>query len=397
MGARGLGGGCKSLCEKFRAAVAVAFLAAAPFTSAWADVLSVVAGGTVLRDSNIFKQSTGVEDTTKSAYAGLRLDVPYSLQRLQIDVTRTAYRHNLSFLDFDGTDYRGALLWNLTPRISGAITADRSEAQVPFLDFQGTEKNIRRIRNEAFTVDGLLGYGIHVIGSASDAEQISSVPFLQQADYRMTRIEGGLKYVLRTGNSISIVQRTGRGTYINRAFDPLVPLDTGFKQNETELQATFLFGGRSTFAGRLTRVERRHEHFSEFDSSGYSGELKYAWNATGKLNLGMLARRDFVPYFDVSVTHRIDKSIGITPRLQATDHVSLSAGFNRTQSDFLGTTPPGGTARKDTFNVVDLGLVWTPRRALSLTGGFQRARRASNDPIFAFDGKITSLSASLTF
>ncbi len=394
-------GGCKSpYCLAWlRRAFAAALLAAGLPHAALADVINVVAGGSATRDSNIFRRPDALADTTMAAYAGLRVDVPYSLQRFQLDVTRTAYRHNdLGFLDFDGTDYRGAWLWSLTPRVTGSLTADRAEAQVPFLDFQGTQRNVRRIRNEAFQLDALLGYGLHLLAAASHSQQTSSVPFVAQTDFRIARIEGGLRYVLPAGHSISLVQRTGQGEYINRVFDPLVPLDTDFKENETEVQGTWLLGGRSTLSGRLSHLERRHAHLSQLDSSGFTGEVNYAWIPTGKLNLGVFARRSLVPYFDVLTTHRIDKSIGITPRWQATDHLAVTLAFARTQSEFLGaTTIPGGAARKDTYNAWNLGMSWTPARAIVLNAGYQRLRRASNDPAFPFDARITTLGAALTF
>ena len=392
-------GPCKSVTSRARFVIAAASFVASLAQPAHADALNVVGGISVLRDSNVFKRKDATADTTQSYFAGLRLDLPYSQQRFELDVTRTAYRHtDLAFLDFDGTDYRGAWRWYLTSRLTGSLTAARTEQQVPYLDFQGTQKNIARTRREGFTLDGVVGYGVHVIGGASHVEQTSSVPFLAQTDFRLTQVEGGLKYLLAGGSSISLLRRRGEGQYVNRVFDPLVPLDTDFTEHETELQASLIIGGRSTLNGRLTRVERRHEHLSQLDSSGYGGEATYVWNATGKLSLGLAARRALVPYFDVATTHRVDKSLAITPRWQASDRIALSGALTRMRSDFQGDSRlPGTASREDTYDVLDLSLSWTPTRIAVLTASFQQQQRRSNDPAFEFDATIARLGATLIF
>jgi exopolysaccharide biosynthesis operon protein EpsL len=363
------------------------------------DVIDVLGGGWTTHDSNVFRQPQAISDTTTAAYAGFQVNVPYSRQQLHLDVTRTAYRHDeLSSLDFDGTDYHGAWLWSLTSRLNGSLTADQTEAQVPFVDFQRPQRNIRRTRNEAFNLDGLLGYGIHLLLGASHTEQISTEPFLAEQDFRIARVEGGLRYVFASGNSVSFVQRTGNGEYINRIFDPQIPLDTAYKDNETELRGSWLIGGHSTLSGRVSHLERRHEHLSQLDSSGNAGEVRYDWIPTGKVDLGLLASRTLVPFFDIQTTHRIDRTFSVIPRWHVTDRVTATLELAYTESDYQGgQTAPGGAVRSDTYNVWNVGVRWLPYRTVSVGALFQGLRRASSDPAFAFDTKIGTVSVALIF
>jgi len=46
-------------------------------------------------------------------------------------LTETVYRYdNFSFLDFNALRYQGTWQWHFTPRVSGTLAADRSEALV---------------------------------------------------------------------------------------------------------------------------------------------------------------------------------------------------------------------------------------------------------------------------
>src|SRR5436305_9330715 len=85
------------------------------------DTLNVVAGETLSHDSNVFRvpSSSGPpagfsskSDVFNTHFVGLRLNKPYSLQRFQADVTKSATRYNnFSTLDTDTLNYRAAWLW----------------------------------------------------------------------------------------------------------------------------------------------------------------------------------------------------------------------------------------------------------------------------------------------
>src|SRR5206468_2699451 len=128
------------------------------------------------------------------------------------------------------------------------------------------------------------------------------------------------------------------------------------------------------------------------------GEANYDWNPTGKVGIGLSARRNLVPYFDVLTTHRVDKTVSLTPRWQVTGALSASLALTRTLSDFLGgSMTPAGELRRDRYNAAELAIAWQPTKIAALGAGIQRQRRSSNDPQFSFDATITRVSASLTF
>ena len=118
--------------------------------------LMVLIGSSVTSDSNVFHLSASDDpqallgkpsksDRISTTYVGLRLDKPYAQQRFHLDITETAYRYdNFSFLDFNALQYQGAWQWHFTPRVSGTLAGDRTEALVNYTDFRNTsQRNVR--------------------------------------------------------------------------------------------------------------------------------------------------------------------------------------------------------------------------------------------------------------
>ena len=123
-------------------------------------------GSSVTWDNNVFHLPSSVDpqallgkptksDRISATYAGLRVDKPYAQQRFLLELTETAYRYdNFSFLDFNALQYQGSWQWHFTPRVSGTLAADRTEALVNYTDFRDpSTRNVRTVDNRLLSVD----------------------------------------------------------------------------------------------------------------------------------------------------------------------------------------------------------------------------------------------------
>jgi len=84
--------------------------------------------------------------------------------------------------------------------------------------------------------------------------------------------------------------------------------------------------------------------------------------------------------------------------LQSDAKVSLSANLTRKLSNYGGpvfavTGPP----RQDEFRSLQVGLNWTPLRALTLSASFEHDRRDSSVLGFQFTDNVATFNASATF
>lgn len=372
------------------------------------EPLHFLVGGSLAYDSNVFRLGPGDDpqallgtpkksDTLRTGYVGLRLDKAYSLQRVQLELIGTAYRYSrFSHLDFDAADYRGAWAWQVTPRVSGNLSAERRQALVPFSDFESFERNVRTTENRAFALDWWMTGGWHALLGATSSEQRSSIPFLAEADFRLVRAELGGRYVARSGSSVSLVRRVGDGRYLNRVLDFVALVDNRFRQDETELQAAWSASARSQLSARLTWTERRHENFSSLDSSGYSGQAAHSWTVSDKLRLDTTVTRSLTPYFDGLASHRVDDVLALVPAWQATARTVVRLRLEAGESEFRGPAE-SFASRRDSAARWELAVDWLAARSATLNASLGRQRRSSSDPGLEYEASVARFGVALTF
>lgn len=365
------------------------------------DALNVVLGGSITHDSNLFLVPGLLGDTPSeiitTACAGLRIDKPYAQQRFVLDATATAYRYDkFSHLNFDGLDYRAAWYWHLTPRLSGTLSADRTQNPTQFQDRRSIQRNVTTNENYAFNLDGWLFGGWHVLLGASQSYRSSEQSALEpQPDFRELRGELGVRYLFQSGSEIAAVRRRIEGDQYGQL---LYNFDSNYREDDSELKAIWNLSSKSILTGRLTYLDRRYDQAPQRDFYGSAGELGYTWLPTSKLRLRLFATRNIVPWQSLSSTYRVSNTLSFAPTWQATAKTSLYMSLQRTYDDYPASSfSTGVPERKDTTSMAVLGLNWLPVRNVSVGASLQREQRSSNDPLVEYDTTIASISASLTF
>ncbi|HXM84112.1 MAG TPA: XrtB/PEP-CTERM-associated polysaccharide biosynthesis outer membrane protein EpsL [Burkholderiales bacterium] len=365
------------------------------------DARRVMLGGSVSHDSNLFRVpgllGNPQSETITTGYVGLRIDKPYAQQRFFLDATATAYRyHKFSYLDFNGLDYRAAWYWHLTPRVTGTLSADRTQATTQFQDTLGRQSNVTTNENYIFSMDGWLFGGWHVLLGASQSKYTSEQAALQtQPPYREIRSEFGVRYLFQSGSEIAAIRRRSEGAQGTQLINNVIVVSTeNYHEDQSELRGTWNLTPKSVLDGRLTYLDRRYEHNPQRDFYGTAGHFVYTWLPTGKLSLRLAATRSIVPWQgSASSNRRVSNALSIAPSWQATAKTGVYMSLQRTYDDY----PSTGTERKDTTRLAVLGLNWLPLRNLSIGASVQRPQRSSNDPLVEYDATVARLSASLMF
>lgn len=394
-------------------ALAAAFLSQSAVADQF-DTLNVSAGSSLKYDANVFRtpDSTGPRPgySTKSDYinvnhVGLRIDKPYAQQRFQLDATKSMTRYDtFSFLDSEALNYKGAWLWTLTPHLTGTLSADRAQAQIPFTDIEGTtQRNVRTTNSRNFNLDGWVSGGWHLLAGYRQTELTTEQAVLSTPSSQSHRVEAGLRYAAASGNSITFMQRSTTADLINRPLDPVNLIDTNYRDTESELKVNWKPSGNSSFDGSLTYKARSNKHFAQRDFSGTAGELRYAWMPTGKLQFNLAAGRNILPFaaFGNTIqnsTYVVNQTLSLGSVWQVDAKIAVHLNFVRTLSDYRGpvfavTGPP----RSDDFRTALVGVNWSLLRNVSLGASLQRERRSSKDPGFEYGDTIGMFSASVTF
>ena len=383
------------------------------------DPFNVLVGASLTHDDNLFRLASSTDpqlvlgqssqsDWITTASLGLRIDKPWSLQRLQLDATATHYRYrNFSYLNFDGFDYRAAWLWELTPRLTGRLTADREESLNSYSDYRSsyTVRNTRTSENRHFDADWWLHGSWHVLGGVAEYQQRNGQLYAADSGYRLLSAEAGGKYVAESGSSVSLLGRNGRGDYLDRNVGPTSLYDNRFDQHEAEVRAIWLVSGKSTLDSRIAHVERKYEHLGNLDYSGTTGRLDYRWTPTGKLQVAVVAARDISSYQEYipgiyNSSYYVADSLSIAPIWAVGAKTSLRLKYDQSQRNFHGELSPGSAAtqqRTDKPRTLLLGLDWAPTRTLSLSGSLQWDRRSSSITGLDYNEASAAFTAQLVF
>lgn len=375
------------------------------------DPLNFVVGTTIWQEDNLFRLPPGTDpnvilgkptraDKVCAAYVGITLDKSYSQQRFQLDATSIDYRYQtFSQLNFNARDYRALWMWHLTPRLRGNISVDQKTTQANFSDVRNyVGQNTRTTENRRFDADWWLHGSWHLMGGVSNYHQGNSQAFTAEGSVRQRAVDAGVRYVAGSGSSLALISRKTHGEYADRALNFASLLDTGFRQTDTEVQMNWLFSGKSSIQGRVTRLVRTHDHFAQRDYSGTAGRLDYTWATDGKLQLKFSAARDIASYQEASHSYYVNNGLTFAPVWQISDKTALRIKLERSQRDYLGGgTASPSVARQDHLRSARIIFDWSPLRALSLSASWQQDHRDSGNPNLGFDASAASIAAQLTF
>lgn len=363
--------------------------------------LIVVVGGSVTYDSNVFRNPGLLikpqSDTITSGQIGLRLDKPYALQHFQLDITQSYTRYDkFKYLDFDALNYSGAWTWKLGTRVSGKLSASRTESLAPFEDTLSFRRNVRINQNQAFDLDGWLVDGWHLLLGVSQADQKSEQNLLnREPDFRSTSGNIGIKYLTRAGNSLTVRRQTTDGEYIDR---PVGLADNGYTEDRSELIASWKVSGTSALNGSLGWVERTNNDITRRDFSGPSSNLSYSLTPAGKLSLTIAASRQTSPLQDLTASYREQDTLSVTPTWHIRDKTSAYVRLSYQTSkdkDILIPLPSG--PRSDTTSTAAVGMDWLATPKLTFNASVQRQQRTSTSALAEYESTVARINASFAF
>ena len=369
------------------------------------DARKIVVGASVSGDSNFFRlpdvPAGTPSETISTAYARLRIDKPYAQQRFFVEAAVTAYRYQrFSYLDFDGFDYRAAWYWHLTPRLSGTLSADRTQTPTQFQDTIGIRSNVTTTETYAFTLDGQLFGGWHALLGAAQSIRTSEQSLLQGIpDYRESSGEAGIRYAFASGSDVIAVQRRVDGTQDSQVVNNVVVVNTeNYSEDQSELRGTWNASASSVLTGRVTYYDRRYDVFTQNNFSGTGGSLGYTWIPTGKLRVLLAATRSISPWQSLFANYRVSNELSITPTWQVAPRTTVYMSVGRRYDDFpqqsLAAVSP---ERSDATTNAILGVNWFPTRTLAVNLGVEYHERTSNELLMEYATNIARLSISLGF
>lgn len=378
------------------------------------DLFTASGGVSTLHDSNLYRTEENTEkDQIVSSFIAVQADKTVSRQRFVLDAKLTDNRfNNNDHLDYRGASANADWLWSFTSRLKGELGMNYSEAINSFVDYTGSEKNIRTQKRYYFNADWNVLGRWWLSGGGSHFRQENSALFRLEADYRSDSLDVGVKYRVPSGNYLELLARHTEGVYANRVADPRFQIDSGFDQKEAELRYLWQVTGKTRLSGHVGYLTREHNNYFERDYDGAVGSLVIDYLIGGSVRLNATLQQDLASYqsspinditlffqdsgyFNSSYYQRQVAAIG--PVWQYSSKINFQIRYRHEERSYDGGLISGLPEREDVLESIMLVGEWTPRDYLQIMFHLHEETRDSNRNDADFTSEMAGLSLALVF
>lgn len=381
------------------------------------------ASQTVSYDSNLFRvpDAAGPEsDLISTTALTLGLNQPISRQRLLASATLrgNAYRDNSELNGF-GYDLLLGLDWEAASKLSGTARVTASQSQAGFESYGGLaqpQSGRNQERSRLVDLRGQYG-GTSVLTLEAQANytdiSYSSTGFASR-ERNSAMLGTGLRW--RPGGpwSFGLMVRRTDGEYPR--FSTTAGADE-YTRDDVDLTADFQATGASRLSARITHTNEDHDLDASRDFSGITGELRWNYQATGKLSfMTVLAREtgsgsstttQLVPGGDETTAYltdsRLTNRLGLQGEWAATAKIRVTANFDYSRdyydSQFLDGSGVVAGNRRGYSRRLGLNAAYSITRVWTLQCGVSRLSRDSGVTLggqsYAYDANTGTCSATL--
>jgi hypothetical protein len=367
-----------------RWALAVAMLLQLPRPSFASDSIEASAISRYEYNSNVFDVQSGypVPGTTDFQHSdslftyGAALDMNYlwSQQKLFALMSLTEFHYD-RFTQLDHHEYNldGGLNWKIGSALDGTLEVLRNYSMVPFSNAESATFSLQTEQRESAKIglEFLSDWRIEASGRYHTVDQ--SAAQSQGVNLTESYGEAALKYIGRAGLSAGLSGGYTSGNYEGSSADS----NFSYRQTNVALVAAYEATGRSTFNGALGYSDRTSP--SALNTvSGFTGELDYSYQLTGKTSMQMRLSRVINSYV-ANAGSEIDTQAGLSARWQATYKLGVEAGFTWTTRNLpdQGDAPVGGD-RIDHDELTSIKIDYEALRWLTIKPYVSLESRSSN-------------------
>jgi hypothetical protein len=351
----------------------------------WAEVTAAVAGSARYEhESNVFDLQSGnpVLGTSDFQHSdrlytyGAAVDVDYlwERQKLFAILSDNQFRYD-HFTQLNHNEYNldVGLNWKLGRLFDGTLESVRSRTMVAFTnvvnsryELQTDQRNTAIVGLEFMPDWRLEGTGTHHTNTQDSVGQ----PVVDLTEKTGTL---ALQYRGRAGLTAGVLALRSNGDYTG---DPLAR-NPSYRQTALSLTAMYALSGRASLNSVVGYSDRKSGSAAN-SISGFTGELDFEDQLTGKTSMHVLLSRNISNYV-ANVASEIDDAAALTLRWQTTYRLGVIAGYNWTKRDLPGQNNQGSDPnRVDHQRYTSLNLDYQFSRWLTLKPYINYQTRSSN-------------------
>ena len=340
-------------------------------------------------------------DRATQVVGGFLLDRPIGRQKLtgQAKLSRVTFDH-YDQLDYNGKDFSLDWAWVLGNYFDGNIGGSYQQVLTPFNDFHSDQRNLRTQRREY--ANG--GWRLHPswrLRAGFQRDRFDYELFEQSLNNRKEDLsEVGIDYLAASGSKVGLVARRIKGNFLNPRRIGTTFLDQNYTQDELKANVNWLYSEITQVRLLAGYAKRKHDTFSERDTSGLNGRVTVNWSPRAKLRFTADAWREFAAVESTIVNNSVNTGASANATWEISAKLQASAGVKREKRKFerlpyvFFNVDPSDTTRSTNF-----GLTYQPLRKvqLSVTGFKDRRTGTPLAGTGSYKAKGVSLMATVQF
>jgi len=335
-------------------------------------------------------------DTIRQEQAGVDFERPFGRQVLTAEakVSRVNFDH-YDQLNYNGKDYSAAWQWHLVENFDGHLGGAYSQTLTPFTDFHVSELNLRTTRHEY--ADGTWrffpSWQVH---TGFTRDKFNYDLDIQQFNNRTEdAAEAGFDFLASSGSRFGFVARRLRGSYQNQQSIGNIVLDNGYVQDEYKANVFWTVSGVTQVQALVGWAKRKHNFFTDRDSSGANGRATVIWRPLGLVKFTGIVWREFAAVESVLVNNSLNKGQSLEASWDASAKLRVDASLRHEKRDFSklsGIVIPGSST--DVSRNVTAGVTYLPQQFVQF--GISVFHEKRNGSPYIGTGDYTANGVSLT-
>jgi exopolysaccharide biosynthesis operon protein EpsL len=340
-------------------------------------------------------------DRATQVQGGFLLERPIGRQKLtgHAKLSRVTFDH-YSQLDYNGKDFNLDWAWVVGNHFDGNIGGSYQQVLTPFNDFHVEERNLRTQRR-AYANGGWRLHPSWRVRAGFQRDRFDYELAVQSLNNRKEdRSELGIDYLASSGSRLGLVARKVKGSFLNPLRIGTTFLDQNYDQDELKANINWLYSEITQVQVLAGYARRKHDTFSERDTSGLNGRVTVNWRPRTKLRFTADAWREFAAVESVVVNNSTNKGGSVSATWDVSAKVQANAGFKREKRNFerLPYVFFNGDP-SDTTRSTNVGLVYQPTRKIQLSATAFKDRRTGTPLIGtgSYRAKGVSLMATMQF
>ncbi len=374
----------------------------------WDDKLELFVAETVTSDDNVFRISSRADpvaivgspsrgDTYTTTSPGFNLDIPYSRQRFVGGMKWNYTRYNrFKVLDFDGHEGRAAWRWQAGNDLSGQLGYSETLALESLANSRagmltGTPNSLET-RRAFLDASYQLTPRWQLRGDVSRLDQDNGLATRAINDIIIEGAGLAVSYVTPAKNQVGLGARVEEGRYPNRPDLAANPFVDAYRQYNADVIADYTITGHSRVRARAGWVRRSNEQLAQRDFDEGAYRVDYDWQATGKLAVNAVARREVSPLDETYSSFVLLTGFALNPTLRLTEKTAAALNLEYSSRDYLADPllllAP---SRTDWVRTAALKLSYRPLRSVTLEMLLGRQTRSSTFPLGDYEADVASV------